>query len=286
MSWQPGLVAAVGLLLAPPAPSQRAATDHGAAANAAAIEFAIGNVEFALVHELAHFLIDEKDVPIIGSEESAADYIATLALIREDPLDPEQQDRALEFLVAAADAFAIAWHTGAAAGAEAPYWEGHALSIQRYYQVACLLYGSDTQRFERVPEIAGLPATRARSCPGEFAAANRSIDWLLDVYGRQRGDPPGGATAVVYERPRTLVATRVLQRLQSLQLLERIVARLHERFTLERPFTVVMRDCGRGEAAWLPERREVVLCYDLIDRLYVMALSREARPFGSEAPRQ
>jgi hypothetical protein len=276
---------ALGVLAATLAHGQPAATDNNAAASSGAIEFVIGNIEFSFVHELAHLLIDEKDVPIIGSEESAADYIATLALIREDPLDPAQQGRALEFLIAAADAFALAWQTGTAAGAEAPYWESHALSIQRYYQVACLLYGSDTEAFKRVPDIAGLPEARARSCAGEFDNANRAIDWLLAVYGRERGDPPGGETAVVYERPRTLVATRVLERMQALQLLERIVARLHERFTLERPFTVVMRHCGRGEAAWIPERREVVICYDLIDRLYVMGLAREARPFGREAPR-
>jgi hypothetical protein len=280
-----GIAGALGLIAASLTHGQRVAPEDDASANAAAMEFVIGNVEFSLVHELAHLLIDEKDVPIIGSEESAADYIATLALIREDPLDPTEQDRALEFLVAAADAFALAWQTGMALGAEAPYWESHALSIQRYYQVACLLYGSDTEAFERVPEIAGLPEARARSCAGEFANANRSIDWLLAVYGRQPGDAPGGETAIVYERPRTLVARRVLEQLQSLELLERIVERLHERFALERPFTVVMRHCGQGEAAWIPERREVVMCYDLIDRLYVLGLRREARPLGPVAPR-
>jgi hypothetical protein len=263
-----------------------AAPEQNSSSSAAVIEFVVGNIEFLLVHELAHLLIDEKDVPIIGSEESAADYIATLALIREDPLDPAQQDRALNFLVAAADGFAIAWQTGTAAGAEAPYWQSHALSIQRYYQVACLLYGSDPVAFARVPEIAGLPQARARSCAGEFVNANRSIDWLLAVYGRQPGDPPGAETAIVYERPRTLVATRVLNELHSLELVERIIDRLHERFTFERPFTVVMRQCGQSEAAWIPDRREVVICYDLIDRLYIMGLSREARPIGGVAPRE
>ena len=274
----------LGLLIAPPAHGQRLAAEHDTAANSA-IEFVIGNIEFSFVHELAHFVIDEKDVPIIGPEESAADYLATLALIREDPLDLTQQGRALNFLVAAADAFAIAWQTGVAAGAEAPYWASHALSIQRYYQVACLLYGSDTEAFDRMPEIASLPEARARSCETEYAAANRSIDWLLAVYGRQPGDPQGAETAVVYERPRTLVATRVLEQMQSLELFERILGRLHDRFAVERPFTVAMRHCGRGEAAWIPDRREIVICYELIDRLYIMALNRKARPLDPVASR-
>jgi Putative metallopeptidase len=60
-----------------------------------AVEFAVGNVEFLALHEIAHLLIAEKDIPILGPEENAADYIATLALLREAPLDPAFNDRAL-----------------------------------------------------------------------------------------------------------------------------------------------------------------------------------------------
>jgi len=144
-----------------------------------AIAFVVGNIQFLLVHEIAHFLIAEKNVPIIGPEENAADYIATLALIREEPLDPAEKDRALEFLLAAADAFAAAWKTGAELGADVPYWGSHSLSIQRYYQIACLLYGSDPVAFERVPGVAGMPEARAQSCVAEYGKANEAIDSLL-----------------------------------------------------------------------------------------------------------
>jgi hypothetical protein len=239
-----------------------------------AIAFVVGNIQFLLVHEIAHFLIAEKSVPIIGPEENAADYIATLALIREEPLDPAEKDRALEFLLSAADAFAASWRTGAELGADLPYWGSHSLSIQRYYQIACLLYGSDPVAFERVPGVAGLPEVRAQSCIAEYAKANQAIDWLLANFGRQPDDPPGAATEILYEQPRTLVATRVLGELQSLNLLELILERLHKRFTIVRPFTVVMRTCGQAEAAWIPDRRELVICHDLVDTLYLLALRR------------
>ncbi|HLF12268.1 MAG TPA: DUF4344 domain-containing metallopeptidase [Gammaproteobacteria bacterium] len=243
-----------------------------------AVAFVVGNIEFLLLHEIAHFLIAEKHVPIIGPEENAADYIATLALLREESLDPARESRALEFLVAAADAFAASWQTGTALGAEVPYWESHALSIQRYYQIACLLYGSDPVAFARVPDIAHLPESRARSCGAEYVRANESIDWLLANYGRQPGDPPGAATDVVYEQAPTLVAARVLRELQSLELLERTLDRLHARFTLDRPFALVLRTCDQVEAAWIPDRRELVICYDLIDTLYLLGLRREPGP--------
>jgi hypothetical protein len=238
----------------------------------AATTFAVGNVEFLLLHEIAHFLIDEKELPIIGPEENAADYIATLALLREESLDPARASRGREFLLSAADAFAAAWRTGQALGADVPYWSAHALSIQRYYQIACLLYGSDPVAFASVPRIAGLPGERAESCTAEYARADRSIQWLLDNYGRRPGDPPGSPTDILYENPPTRVSERVLEQLRSLELLERTVERLHERFTITRPSRLVLRSCGAPEAAWVDANRELVICYELLDTLYLLGL--------------
>jgi hypothetical protein len=41
-----------------------------------------------------------------------------------------------------------------------------------------------------------------------------------------------------------------------------------------------------ARSAWIPERRELVICYDLIDRLYLMGLSRAPRPVGLVASDQ
>jgi hypothetical protein len=237
------------------------------------IGFVVGNIEYLLVHELAHFVIAEKNVPILGPVENAADYIATLALIREAPLDPSQQDRAEQFLLATAGAFEASWQTGTQQGSEVPYWGEHALSIQRYYNIACLLYGSNPTAFASVPERAGMPATRAQSCIAEYARAAAAFDWLVGAYGRRPGDPAGVAIDIRYEPPPTAVSASVVHALKSIELLERITMRLHERFLLNQSFTLVMRRCGRAEAAWIPERRELAICYELIDTLYVLGLS-------------
>ena len=239
-----------------------------------AVQFVIGNVEFLVLHEIGHFLITEKDVPVLGPEEDAADYIATLALLREAPLDPALNDRALRSLLAAADAFAASWQVGESVGADVPYWGTHALSIQRFYQIACLLYGSNPEAFASVPDRAGLPRQRAAGCKAEYQKAERAIGWLLDTYGRHPGDPPGARTEVLYEPPPTKVAARIAEELKSQRLLELIVERLHERFVLARPMTIVLRGCGKAEAAWLPDRRELVICYDLLDTLYLLGQKR------------
>lgn len=239
--------------------------------NEDALVFVLGNIEYLVLHEIAHFLINEKDIPILGPVENAADYMATLALIRYEL--PNRRGRGIDSLLAAADAFVASWQTGTSFGAEVPYWGSHALSIQRYYQIACLLYGSDPVAFGHIPSTVGLPASRAISCVAEYTKADRSIRWLLESYGRQPGDPPGAETAVHYGQPRTLVAARVLEELRSFELLERILEQLHARFTLERPFSLALRSCGgQAEAAWIPDRREIAICYELIDMLYLMGL--------------
>jgi hypothetical protein len=236
------------------------------------IEFVVGNVEYLLVHEIAHLLISEKNIPIIGPVENAADYIATMALLLEEPLDPTQRDRAQRFLLAAAMAFSASWEAGTSKGAEIPYWGEHALSIQRYYQIGCLLYGSDPAAFVRVPHAFGFSGERAQSCVTEYARASGAIEWVLQTYGRRPGDGPGAESEIVYEKAPTGVSTSVVQRLRSIELLERVIARLHERFTLDRPFRLVIRSCGRPEAAWMPDRRELAICYELIDTLYRLGL--------------
>ncbi len=251
-----------------------------------AIDFVVGNLEYLLVHEIAHLLISEKGIPIVGPVENAADYIATMALIREKPLDAMQQDRAERFLLATASAFAASWQVGAKIGGEVPYWGEHALSIQRYYQIACLLYGSDPAAFARLPQDAGMPEARAQSCVAEYARAAHAMEWLLRTYGRQPGDSPSAGTNIVYEKTPTIVSTRVVRELRSIELLDRIIARLHERFTLDQPFTLVMRSCGRPEAGWMPDRGELVVCYELVDALYLLGLQAPAaKKRDARAPR-
>ena len=255
-----------------------------ARADTTVLDFVVGNVEYLLVHEIAHFVIDEKNVPIIGPEEDAADYIATLALLREAPLDPTQQHRALRFLTSAADAFAASWQTGLTAGSEAPYWDSHELSIQRYYQIACLLYGRDPIAYAQVPQISGLPYTRARSCAAEYAKAEESIQWLLATFGRREGDPPSAATSIVYGEPPSRVSATVLAELRRIDLFERIDERLHERFTIEQPFTMAIRRCGTAQGAWLPEQRQLVICYELVDTLYLLGLRKQETSLRPIAP--
>ena len=141
--------------------------------------FVLGNLEFILLHEMAHVLITDLDIPVIGSEESAADYIATATLIRADQFDATRAERARQFLLATANGLATSWDFSANLGAEIQYWDSHSLTIQRFYQMICLIYGSNQTQFARLPERVGMPEARAARCPAEFERADRSLQWML-----------------------------------------------------------------------------------------------------------
>lgn len=239
--------------------------------------FVLGNVEYILLHEIAHLLIRDLDIPVIGPEESAADYIASAVLIRAELFDDVRAARARQFLLATANGLATSWEYSARSGDEVRYWDSHALTIQRFYQIICLVYGSDAERFAALPERVGMPPARAARCADEFARAARSLAWLLESYGRRPGDPEPAAVEVVFDRAPTLASTRVVEDIKASGLLENTLRRLNERFTIREPFRIHFRGCGQAQAAWLPEQREIVFCYELLDSYQLLSQSPAAR---------
>jgi hypothetical protein len=259
------------LALAPPARAQPGplASDPD--------EFVLGNMQFMLLHELAHLVIGEKHIPILGSEEYAADYIAAMLLIR--PLEglPVDHDMLLRFAVNTADGFVVAWQRSAEYAIPIPYWGTHALQVQRFSTVACLLYGSDPQRFASLPKAVEMPLARANSCPGEFAKAAFAVDWLFETYARKPDEPPGAPVEIRFESPPSRTSARLLQAIQARGLVQNTFARLGEFFSLSEPATFVMRSCGQPQAAWIAATRELVFCYELLDAYSLMSQAAQHR---------
>lgn len=239
----------------------------------ARVHFVLGNVQFALLHELAHLVIGELDIPIIGPEEQAADYLATMSLLRPMEEPPVGRERWLEFALTTADAFVILWQLGESTGAAFPYWDSHALSIQRFYTIGCLLYGSSPERFAAVPALIDLPPERAESCRAEYARAARSIDWLVTTFGRRPSDPQPGEITVVFEEPISRISEYLVREIEAVGLVEWTLQRLKQLIILGQDAQLVIRSCSIPEAAWVPEERELVFCYELLDLYY--ALSRD-----------
>jgi hypothetical protein len=247
----------------------------------ARVDFVIGNLQFSLLHELAHVAISDLDVPIVGPEEYAADYIATVSLLRPRQAPPQGSEQWLEFAMTTADAFVIVWQIAERSKAEMPYWDTHGLSIQRFYSIGCLIFGSDPERFATFPELVGLPEQRAQGCEAEYARALRSIDALLSYTTEQQQRTPGAAMTVRYEPARTRITEQLVAEIKSRGLIEYTVRRFEELVALDASAGVVLRNCGVPEAAWVADDRELIVCYELLDFYYALSADRQRQRIRS-----
>ncbi|HET6630016.1 MAG TPA: DUF4344 domain-containing metallopeptidase [Woeseiaceae bacterium] len=264
-------------LLAAPAFAQ----DRRSSLDPARVDFVLGSFQFTLLHELAHVAIGDLDVPILGPEEFAADYLATLVLIQ--PIQPSSFDAAERrgFAVTAADAFLAMWQLAESHGVSPPYWDVHGLSIQRFYTIACLVYGSNPERFASVPERAQMPALRSAGCPSEYARARKSLEWLVSFAERSGAERPDATMSVRYEPAHSQTSAGITNEIRGIRLVERTLRSFEKTVPLDGDAEVVLRACGIPEAAWHADRRELVLCYELLDMYYLLGADRHEQAIGT-----
>lgn len=135
-------------------------------------QYLMANLRFIMLHETGHALIDMFDLPITGREEDAVDQLATTLMqkfssVEETPHQVSENLRmAGNWLLARAQG---QYHIDA-------YADEHALGEQRYFNLQCLIYGSNPARFLGIVTDGDLPEARARRCPQEWERVNRS--WL------------------------------------------------------------------------------------------------------------
>lgn len=127
---------------------------------------------FAFFHEVGHALIDAYDLPITGREEDAVDQLSVVVLADGS----EEGDRTV---LDAARTFSRA--TDAELD-ELAFADEHSLDRQRFYNIICLLYGQNKEKFASLVNDGTLPEGRAERCDIEYARANKAWDVLLAPY--------------------------------------------------------------------------------------------------------
>lgn len=129
---------------------------------------------FIYYHEMGHALIDVFDLPVTGREEDAVDQLATVTAM-ESGQDEAAYYSATWFYLVGRDKANVE---------ELPYWDEHALELQRYYNIICWIYGKDPARYANMAKESGLPEDRARRCPAEYEQMRSSWDRLLAPHRR------------------------------------------------------------------------------------------------------
>lgn len=130
-----------------------------------------GPVLQVLFHESSHALFHILRVPILGREEDAADQVAALVLLHLGHADARMVVNGSGYFFAA-----LGKREPLDRGAFA---DAHGLSWQRFYNLACLTYGSDRRRYGYIVEKGFLPTERATACEEEYGQVADAFQALL-----------------------------------------------------------------------------------------------------------
>ncbi len=131
----------------------------------------LGATMFSFYHETGHGLIHLLDLPAVGREEDSVDQLATLILIAAG-------DDGVSMALSGAYWFQMQQ----AASTETPFSDEHSFDGQRFYNIMCLIYGSDPEKYAGFVAAGTLPQGRAERCPEEYARIRKGWEKLLEPY--------------------------------------------------------------------------------------------------------
>ena len=126
----------------------------------------VGPLFLVLLHETGHAIFDIFQVPVLGSQEDAADQFATYALLQFGG------QRALRLIRGAAYSFKrlitdIKNKPNVTLPLEA-FSNEHSRPEQRFFNLACMAYGYDANLFAGLVDREYLPEKRAKRCKVEY----------------------------------------------------------------------------------------------------------------------
>jgi len=219
-------------------------------------EFVRTNLVSTFYHELAHALIDIMDLPVYGQEEDAADVFSVVVI--ERLFDDET---ALNINSGGAMGFKVDADDRMGKGREWDWADEHGPDMQRYYNIACLTYGSaPEQRADFAVEM-DIPEDRAEICGEEFELAKRSWDPIIE----QLEDAKTGEHIRFRQSARTALQQRAAE------VIEAEVKLVNDKFNLPKHLRVTVKRCSRGSnmyAFYSPNRHKITVCTNYIDELY------------------
>jgi hypothetical protein len=133
----------------------------------------IGALVSVYLHELGHAVINQFALPAVGREEDAADQLSAVILVASGD---EGEKMALD----GAESWVAEGETEG--GDETPYWDAHSLNEQRFYNIMCLIYGANPDKYESLVSDKQLPEERADGCADEYQQISSSWNKLLKPY--------------------------------------------------------------------------------------------------------
>ena len=234
-------------------------------------DFMLANLEFTLLHEFGHLLIEEFKLPVLGMEEDAADRIAIVGMMRTH--QHESAEKAIPWLFSVAGGWYTEWELKGKAQGKVDYWDNHNLDIQRFHNIVCLVFGGNADMLESLLDTEFLPFERAMTCEYEYKQALHAVNWLQTNYGQKSvAELKTDTVTVVYEKPHEGKNEMMFELLQASSLAEKWAKRLSSRFKLPRPIRIEFENCAsEPDAYWHAPTASVTICYELLEHFFKMA---------------
>lgn len=236
------------------------------------IRFAANNSLFVLYHEMAHLLVDQLRLPVLGKEEDAADNMATWTLLNKRTAESDKA------LADAAEGWLL---TGVAYGSgkyEEDFSAAHSLDKQRAYQIVCLMVGSDDTAFRPIANQYAIGRDRQDSCYWDYELVDRSLKGVLEEH---RGTSTKVSVTYHDAGGRLRFAADAFR---SSGVFDEVAAEVREKYHLRRPIKFNARRCGEANAYYDPDTIEIIFCYELMKdfmELYAAEMPDPAAPQSS-----
>ena len=242
----------------------------------ATTEFTVGNMLFVLLHEMAHGLITDLGLPVLGREEDAADGFATVTML----------EMKTEFthgtLVNAAKSWMISAQRSRENGESVVYYDAHGLDFERAYNIVCLMVGSDPDQFEDLANETHMPEDRQGTCIGDYSNASWSWNKALTPYMRSPGQERS-AYQIEYGKPQG--SLDIFERaFRANAFMDRVADRLADRYAWRKPFSIEAQSCGQPGANWNVPSHKVTLCYELADEFVQLYKLHGEDPLATLSP--
>lgn len=204
-----------------------------------------------LYHELAHALIREFELPVLGNEESIADSFSTIWISEQlrDEAPSIIQSRIRNWI----------YEDSQISPTEYDFKGEHPIDIRRAYQTACIFYGLDPAEFESYVEWLSFSERDLADCSD--TAPHQSESWakVLAPHILPEGDLSSKVQVIYGEGP-------LSESMQSSGLIEAFALDVAQ-FDWPELITVHFDRCDGG-ASWDREERRILLCDAYVDRLF------------------
>lgn len=217
------------------------------------VNFVIGNAVFGLYHEASKMLISDFSLSYSGEGNDAPDELAAAIMLEANQ---EWLDTAI---VNATDSWYLARGAQSLPEHNPPLYTVLVPNVERDRQMACLMVGKDADGYGDLAAMMGLPKEEWTACEKAYPQTVARWTGLLQPHVKTPGTTKFD---IRYEPARDPFLDIYATMVKESKVLD-LIARGFSTYDLKGEVKLTARSCGRPDAYWSAERREITYCYEL-----------------------